>query len=234
MQEARIPSPEDLWNNIEERILEVLSLALMMLQKESSLPSEERDINPKFCVKLHKANYDLWNKGRGLFSAPFCEAQNQPLTEEDINSQHINKRPDIQWGITNHNEEDYQKAYKFYAIECKRLGEPPSDSWILNENYINKGILRFIKKEHSYGKFTSSGAMVGYIQSMELDDILKEVNSYLQAESIAEIVLPASGWYKNGVSRLEQCLERKEVLPSPFNLRHLWVDLRNHYYGKNN
>ncbi len=234
MQGARIPSPEELWSNIEERILEVVSFALTMLQKESSLPSEEGEINLKLCVKLHRANHDLWSKGRGLLSPPFCEAQNQPLTEEDITSQHINKKPDIQWGITNPNEEDYQKAYKFYAIECKRLGNPPSDSWILNKNYIEKGILRFIKKEHSYGKFASSGAMVGYIQSMELTDILKEVKGYLLEQSITEIILPNSGWNNNGVSRLEQHLEREEVLPSSFDLRHLWVDLRNHYHGKNN
>jgi len=234
MQEARIPSPEKLWSNIEERIIEVVSFALTMLQKESSLPSEEGEINPKLCVKLHKANHDLWSEGRGLLSPPFCEAQNQPLTEEDIDSEHINKKPDIQWGITNPSEEDYEKAYKFYTIECKRLGNPPSDSWILNENYVKKGILRFIKKEHSYGKFTSSGAMVGYIQSMEFDDILKEVNGYLQEESLAEIILPTSVWNKNGVSRLEQHLERNEVLPSPFDLRHLWVDLRNNYHSQKN
>lgn len=234
MQKARIPSPDKLWRNIEERIIEVISIALTMLQQESSLPSKEDEINPKLCVKLRKANYDLWSKGRGLLSPPFCEAQNQPLTEEDINSPHINKKPDIQWGITNPSEEDYEKAYKFYAIECKRLGDPPSDSWILNENYVRKGVLRFIKKEFGYGKYTPSGTMVGYIQNMELNVILNEVNSYLQAESLAEIILPFSGWKKNGVSRLEQCLERNEVPPSPFDLRHLWVDLRNNYCSKNN
>ena len=69
---------------------------------------------------------------------------------------------------------------------------------------------------------------------MELDDILKEVNSYLQEKSLARIVLPLSGWNKNGVSRLEQCLERSEVPPSPFDLRHLWVDLRNNYHSQKN
>lgn len=235
MQEVRIPSPEELWRNWERRILEVLIVALDMLQKETSLPNDEDNITPKLYLKMRKANHRLWKSGKGgLHNSPVWEAHNQPSSEEDLDEAYINKQPDIQWEIADLSEEDYEKATRFYAIECKRLGYPPSSSWILNENYVRKGVLRFIKKEFGYGKYTPSGTMVGYIQNMELNDILNEVNSYLKAESLAGIILPFSGWKKNSVSRLEQCLERNEVPLSPFDLRHLWVDLRNNYHNQKN
>lgn len=235
MQEVRIPPPDELWGNRERRILEVLVIALDMLQKETSLPSDEDNITPQLYLKMRKANHHLWKSGKGgLHNSPIWEAHNQPSSEADLDEAYINKQPDIQWEITDPSEEAYEKATRFYAIECKRLGYPPSSSWILNENYVRKGVFRFVKKEFGYGKYTPSGAMVGYTQSMELNDILNEVNSYLQAELLAEITWPFSGWKKNGVSRLEQRLERNEVPPSPFDLRHLWVDLRNNYHSQKN
>ena len=31
-----------------------------------------------------------------------------------------------------------------FVVECKRLGIPSSQKWILNENYVNHGVRRFV------------------------------------------------------------------------------------------
>jgi len=92
--------------------------------------------------------------------------------------------------------------------------------------YVKNGILRFVQAEHGYGKSAPSGAMVGYIRSMTSTNILNEVNGHAARENLSNIELPVAGWCDDGVTRLEQQLDRPAVLPSPFSLRHLWVDLR--------
>jgi len=93
-------------------------------------------------------------------------------------------------------------------------------------------MLRYVLKAFGYGKFTPSGAMIGYIQSMNPPEILVEVNRFAMKESLASINSPLYGWNEAGVSRLEQRVRRPEVPPTPFCLRHLWVDLRNLYHDK--
>lgn len=68
--------------------------------------------------------------------------------------------------------------------------------------------------------------MVGYIRSMASADILDEVNGNATRASLHKINLNKDGWVAKGVSRLEQTIDRPNVPPTPFSLRHLWVDLR--------
>ena len=81
---------------------------------------------------------------------------------------------------------------------------------------------------HGYGQACSSGAMIGYIQNMDFDEILSEVNSTCCDKQIPGIVLSDAGWQEDGISRLDHGFERLFPI-SPFDLRHLWVDLRRHY-----
>ena len=61
--------------------------------------------------------------------------------------------------------------------------------------------------------------------SNQRQEILNEVNEHCSQLTIIELTLSPEGW-QNDVSRLDHQLERPDVPPSPFNLRHLWVDLR--------
>jgi hypothetical protein len=70
--------------------------------------------------------------------------------------------------------------------------------------------------------------MVGYCQTMSGDDILKEVNDYGKSVEVPSIIREADEWTDRGVTLLNQTLDRK-VSPSPFRMRHLWVDLRHRY-----
>jgi hypothetical protein len=230
MKSIGIPTPEKLWARHEERILEVLLVALEMLRKEPALPKRENGINIKLYFMIRRANHKLRAIGKGFEHIPVCEAHNQPISEDEEDKSRLNKKPDFQWQMVDDFETDPEKAYKHYTIECKRLGKPSSKKWVLNENYVANGMLRYVKKEFGYGKFTPSGTMIGYIQNMAPPQILAEVNRIARKKSVASINSPAYGWDEDGVSKLEQSVHRPEVPPTPFYLCHLWVDLRNIYH----
>ena len=232
MKKIGIPSPEELWARHEERILEVFLVALKMLRGKPTLPNHENGINVKLYFMIRRANHRLRRIGRGLAHIPIWEAHSQPVSEDEEDKSRLNKKPDFQWQMVDDFETDPEKAYKHYTIECKRLGNPSTRTWVLNENYVTNGILRYVKKEFGYGKFAASGAMIGYIQSMNPSQILSEVNGFARKESIDRINSPLYGWSEDGVSRLEQRVHRPEVPPPLFYLRHFWVDLRNVYHEK--
>ncbi|GAI94909.1 unnamed protein product [marine sediment metagenome] len=74
------------------------------------------------------------------------------------------------------------------------------------------------------------GAMIGYVQNMEFDTITNEVNQYIKQikeHKIPSIKFPENGFSQEKTVITTQQLERTGVLPSKFNLRHVWVDLRN-------
>jgi hypothetical protein len=221
----------DLWANHEARVLEIFSLALKMLKNEHLLPDQEDALNRKLLFCVHRANRVLSADNRGLNSPPFYEAQNQPNADDKTRTEREDKRPDFQWGFYDHQEINPEKSAKYYILECKRLGSPPSPNWILNKNYILNGVCRFKKPEWDYAKSFRSGAMIGYIQSMRIDEIFREVNDFALQASLSTIAISGDNPQDNAVNKLNQRLDRPEVLPTPFDLRHLWVDLRQHYLG---
>ena len=169
---------------------------------------------------------ELGGEDSGINSPPVYEYINQPLEDEERLDIARKKRPDFQWGYINHLEPDPRKSAKHYYIECKRLGTPIKTNWIFNKNYISNGVLRFVKRELNYGRASSSGTMIGYIQSMVVSNILDEVNKEACSCGITAITLSSEGWKKKGVSRLDHELDRPEIHPTHFKLRHLWLDLR--------
>ncbi|MCF7809597.1 hypothetical protein K9N50_01275 [bacterium] len=209
------------WENHVERVLEIFNVALVQLASESTLPLPEDNINRKLLFYARKANYQLIRLGRGTSSNIMYEASNQPAETDKERAKRESKRPDFQCGFVDH----LQEKDLFFLIECKRLGNPPSPTWILNSNYINNGVQRFINPEWGYGAGVSTSAMIGYIQSMTHDEIFTEVNAYGVESGFPEITYNENNWQENGVSKLEQTLNRR-IEPSPFLLHHLWVDLR--------
>lgn len=216
----------DLWQRHEERVLKILGLALEKLRCKQALPEAEDPINRELCFCIRSANHELQRNGRGIYSTVMYEARNQPLAEDEGQPKRELKRPDFQWGFVNSLEPNPDLADMFYTIECKRLGKPKRRDRVFNANYIIKGICRFRDADYGYGKGTSSGAMIGYVQSMELGGILSEVNATAKQENIPILRLSSKGWQKGKTSRLDHALSRPKVPPTPFELRHLWVDLR--------
>ncbi len=214
----------DTWGRHENLVLEVFQCALLRLEAESELPEKEDELNRKLLFHARSENYRLIKEGRGCHSNVYYECANQPVLEDKDRAGREQKRPDFMCGLVDARSE----ADLFFVLECKRLGRPSSPGWILNENYTKHGVLRFVDPDWGYGEGATSGAMIGYCQTMSGDDILKEVNGYGKKVKAPSIHREADEWIDRGVTRLKQTLDRK-VSPSPFRLRHLWVDLRHRY-----
>lgn len=218
----------DSWASFETRILKVIVSALEILRNSKrDLTKEIEDkLNYELYFCMLKAVRRLGGEDSGINSPPVYECWNQPLEGEELLDVARKKRPDFQWGYINHSEPNPRKSAKHYYIECKRLGKPIRKDWVFNQNYVLQGVLRFVKPEYKYGRASSSGTMIGYIQSMDGKTILCEVNKEARSNGITPIRLSSEGWKKKGVSRLENEFNRTKVLPAHFTLRHFWLDLQ--------
>lgn len=217
----------DSWGNHEARVLRVLTLALEILRSNNpDLTTENEDtLNYELYLCMLDAVRELGGVDSGFDWPPAYECINQPLEDEDHLDVARKRRPDFQWGYIDHLAPP-RKSAKFYYIECKRLGKPTPSGWVFNQNYISNGVLRFVNRAYNYGRASSSGTMIGYVQSMENENILAEVNSEAGNNGIPAIELNSEGWKNNGTSRLDHEFDRPEVPPTPFKLRHFWLDMR--------
>lgn len=225
----RIPSPKEMWIKHEMLVLEVFTLALEMLRRKVNLPVDEDAISEVLTLETRQANFSLNRKGRGLQFPPDWEKPKQPTSKVDLGKSKKKKRPDFSCPFRNNSAQCAKDAYLDYHIKCKRLGEASSPSWNLNKNYMTNGIVRFLEPPHRYGEGTYSGAMIGYVQNMNIKSILEEVNRYIfknPNHKIPEIRFSEVGFGDKGIAKASQQLIRTHVFPSPFDLYHLWVDLR--------
>jgi len=200
-------------------------MSLQMLRDEAPPhPIDEVAISRRLYFLMQRANRALAPKQR-LEWPILCNIRNQPDADDAQPTSYEDKVPDFKCTIIDHGG-DPERSNRSFDIECKRLGAPPSKTWILNRNYILDGVVRFIKAEWGYGRSTTSGVMIGYVQSMNIADILTEVNANAKNNALPRIRLNRKGWSEKSTSRLNHKLDRPEVLPTPFDLRHLWIDLR--------
>jgi len=217
----------NLWEKHERRVVQVLTIALRLLVGERDLPDGENQINRKLFFCILRAIRDLHRQGVDLISYPIYEGNNQPDASDEERAARERKRPDFQFGFIDHQEPNPHASAKQYVVECKRLGESGRRDWVLNTNYVEHGVVRFHDEEYGYGKSRTSGAMIGYMQHSSAEQILGEVNQAATARKIAGITLSREGWQRGDVSTLTHRFDRA-VLPTPFDLRHLWLDLLNH------
>lgn len=220
---------KDFWKNREERILAVLIEALLLLTRKTPLLDHEDLISRELSLYIREVNARHIEEGKGVEPGPFFQANNQP-DPDDLNfvSREV-KKPDFQWGLFNASQTDPRKRDCYFVIECKRLGSPTkkSPNRSFNKAYVTEGLIRFITEEHGYAKGETSAVMIGYVQDMEFDDILKEVNdeiTKISVISVPNLLSPIIGWKKNDINQLEHTFIR--VINSNFALKHLWVDLR--------
>jgi len=85
--------------------------------------------------------------------------------------------------------------------------------------YVASGVLRFIHVSHGYGMHASSGAMVGYLQDVAIEDALAEVNAVAAAHSVPTIVRDGTG---DNPAVLRHRLRRAFPI-DPYRLKHLWI-----------
>lgn len=210
-----------LWAERETMCLKTLERALVLLQLIKHLPETEVELNRQLYGFLLTANRELYPEND---IPPTMECNNQPDLDDEVRTARELKRPDFQWIFVDRYESDPHRSSKQFVVECKRLGNPPRASWVLNLNYANNGIARFRDPKWAYAQRFPSGAMVGYWQSMEANDVLTEVNDESHKHSLPDLILQGA-WNLGALSVLEHTFTRQFEV-SPFRLRHLWIDLR--------
>jgi len=224
------------WADIDRRILDIVMAGLALLKKRSRAPDKvtnEDVLSRELYEHLLKADRMLQARSSKyiVIGLPIFQANCQPHSSDTHHVPREDKVPDFQWNmrsmgiVIDRRKPGWDRYAVHYHVECKRLGRS-NTSWILNNNYIEHGVRRFIDRNHGYGKGVETGAMVGYVQNMELDDILMEVNAKADELAVPHLVLSSDSWAIGQVNRLDQVLNRPDVLPTPFSLRHIWVDLR--------
>ena len=213
------------WTTFKENIANLIIEALMLLRQRDDLVKDERILNRLLQNCFVEANAKL-----RLDYIPAPEAKNSPHPEDKQKAKRENNMPDLSWNIMDH-EASYRDWNRNFVLECKRLGMKTSKDWIPTEQYVIAGILRFFQEEKGYGKGCETGAMVAYVQDMELEEILSEVNTHLSKNepSIPLLVFPSIGWQQQGVSRLHHTFSRSYI-PFIFSLQHFWIDMKDCLY----
>ena len=223
----RLPSPEHLWERHETLVLNVFLIALIKLQEEANLPEDEPTLNELLYTLVRDSWCKLLRNEKPIWSLS-RNTENPPRTTNEIGQKWTRKRPDFSWALSDPLERNSEKAIKDYVIECKRLSPRTSRNFV--QEYVIKGIVRFLTEEHKYGNGTVSGAMIGYIQDMTHQEALEQVNAVILATK--EFVIPVieftrNGQLKNRIKKGNHTLSRKEVDPSIFDLRHIWMEVTN-------
>jgi hypothetical protein len=211
----------ELWRRREAKCLSIIERALRILLETTAFPESEIELNRKLHFCLLSASRELYPDDE---IAPLLECNNQPDPDDESRAGRELKRPDFQWVYLDRYESDVLRSSKQFVLECKRLGTPPRADWVLNSNYVANGVDRFRAPEWAYGKLAPTGAMVGYVQSMQPDEILIEVNAICKGRSFPDLVIMRH-WGAGNTGRFEHTFERSFEI-SPFNLHHFWIDLR--------
>ncbi|HEX5544556.1 MAG TPA: hypothetical protein VFX10_03600, partial [Nitrospira sp.] len=171
------------------RVLSLLQDALALLHADGDDgTSSEPDLNRRLFECLLKANEnDRRRGGNRYFDYPPTWEGRNPPTPDTLDTTAELKIPDFYWGYLDHDEPDAARCARNFVIECKRLGSVTGSGRALNLCYVEYGVVRFVHPAWRYGKDVADGAMVGYIQSMDPDGILADVNSAARQRCLPEL-----------------------------------------------
>lgn len=206
------------WPTFKEHVASLIIDALLLLRQQNNLVKGERDLNRLLYLCILEAN------SKYSLPPPAYDGHNPPDPEDKEKAKRENNRPDFYWTLMDHQANN--NCYRTFALECKRLDKKSeSSNREYTEQYVIAGILRFFLDEKGYGKGCEAGAMAGYIQEMEFDMILSEINSYIAANesSIPKLAGPTEGWQYQGVNRLSHSFQRSypsQLFPPAFLDRH--------------
>jgi hypothetical protein len=220
-----IPESSSLWQRHETLYLGIFAMALKKLSENGCDAINEDAISEELCPLLTEICFEESQKKNRAIPTPVSDGPIQPVIKAELAGGKTKKRPDFTCKLVNTFAETAEEHEISFHVECKLLGHPTSHTWILNKNYVTKGIKRFDSRSHEYGKRASSGMMLGYITSMTPDEILSEVNKH-QTKHCPHNPAIGSEVIEESIRRYAQNLKRKSTRPREFKLIHLWVDLR--------
>ena len=196
-----------------------------MLGREETLPQGEESINFELYWKCREIHLELIRAGKSIPFLIEFDSTNQPEPDDSNESRRLRKRPDFTCALVDAQATDYRQSQIRYTLECKRLGKA-AGNWVFTENYSEHGMLRFRQPDHSYAKGARSGAMIGYVQNMTDDELLKEVSQSAAQRGIPSLSKAAAAWVARTVMQLDQNPMTRDFDVIPIQLNHLWLDLR--------
>jgi hypothetical protein len=214
------------WDSLQESVLAVFTEALRRLAARSVLPRTEDPINFELYRLAREVHLERQRAKVG--DLPFFisrESASQPEPDDTVRSGRLEKIPDFSCLITNPQATDPSLFQLCFYIECKRLGQAVG-TWNLNANYSANGIRRFTHLDWQYAKGCAAALMIGYIQNMEPDDVLSEVNAGGAALAFPPLSKRGTAWQPQNVYPLDQVPLTRTFPPPQFPLIHVWVDLR--------
>ena len=206
-----------LWERHVERVLENLRSALLCLRANTP-QGDELKLNRELYLCMLEVNAANQKSGDFYFEhGPIPEGQNPP-TPETEDSASERKIPDLRWEYIDHRSSDGRRGVRSFTIECKRLWCQASSG-----RYVKEGVCRFVSPDSRYGNGVAAGAMVGYIESLTLLQIVAQVNTTLQSLSLPTLSKPSRP--SSALIEMEHLLSRPFKV-SPFRLLHFWIDIR--------
>ena len=204
----------DLWSDHERLCISLLQQALRTLTDRSPDENED-DLNRCLYRAIIRASYEAERRGEHV-PVVVPEGRNPPVSSDVERAEREFKIPDFYWAYIDPLTNDPDDASKQFVVECKRLTEPRT---VYMREYVKSGIARFITVGHGYGKGVKSGAMVGYLQEVFVDDALTRVNAVVGSDSIPPLVLRKRDGEKD--AEIDHDLTRP-FPKTPFHLIHMW------------
>ncbi|HUT24636.1 MAG TPA: hypothetical protein VM492_09865 [Sumerlaeia bacterium] len=229
MSNRPLPGAKDLWRKHVGSVLRVMIGALERLRRETDPPCEEEALDRILYLRAREEYFTLPVRQRPQSFNLTQQALKSPEEDTGATEEWVRKKPDFKWRIQNDLAATPRDLTMDFDIETKRLGKPTSRSWVLNREYVEKGICRFLLPTHRYGNEVDAGAMIGYVQTMAPTEVLAEVNQYLQKaaqEGLPDFSFDPNDLVAKRILETSQSLCRRQVSPPRFTLYHLWVDLR--------
>ena len=214
------------WSRFEKAVHALLLEVLRRLAAYGHLSAAEEPINLEVYWLALRVHQEQLNSKHG--SLPFLidpDTTNKPLPDDSARSSRMKKRPDFACVLKDSQAPDFRKSQIAYYTECKRLGKPEKEL-VFNDLYSEKGIARFMTVEHQYGKGCASASMIGYMQDMDPDDILEEVNEFAGGRSVPSLTRAAAAWAAKDVTRISQPPLTRAFEATTITLTHFWIDLR--------
>lgn len=207
----------NIWTQWEHGILQILTEALSQLDHYVDADYTENDIT----VELHKLILRVrFNNQKIAFGNIMLQTQNQPLNAsgEPEDQARLRKKPDLQWVFNDESASIPENCQRYFTIECKCLSTSTEE-----QNYVEKGISRFVLDEWGYGRNEKSGMMVAYMKDKNTDKHLCQINRHNDKYAYPLLIICPSE--NEDVCRYIQKFETREFEPKCFHLHHLWVNV---------
>ena len=206
---------DKLWRDFEGLCLRILQKALLDIAREATIAEDEDCLNRQLYKAIIRVSYAYIQQGDHLPPVVY-EGSNPPSGSDQKRAKREFKRPDFYWAYIDEYTVSADDSAKQFVVECKRLTRPHAH---YTREYVKSGIGRFVARDYGYGKGMASGAMVGYVQDIDLDDAVERVDSIADREVNAPLILRlrrGDSW-----ADLEHELDRPFAV-SPFHLKHIW------------